>query len=448
MTETIATPSLTTIAERRVQIRSRFAELLIFGLLCAGTYFQKLGYNFKGNQLFLATAILAGLTGIGPLFGLRLQLRRALALVFAFSVLLANQLFIGGEFSAPSFLLLSVYHMPYVFQFRPGDVSPGAPIRMFRRIAVVICAFGMAQFVAQFIVGVPLAFAPETYLPEFIIRYNNMNPLTYGSSIIKSNGFFLIEPSLLSQLCAVAIVVEIVTDRSIRRLAIYAGALVVSYSGTGLILLGLVLPVFILQQRRIGLLITLAVIVGIVLLFAQQLNLGVFANRVNEFNSTHSSAYARFLSPFVTIKQYYLDDTMSFLFGKGAGSYRYIGALARQTYASHDPTWAKVFFEYGMFGFIAYFTFLSYCFLSVRQAPYIKAALFIQFVILGGYILTPFVHTLILSLLIWPGFRTVEESKATKPIKGRPAPSPIPAGPPGIQPGPPRKGGTTPAASR
>jgi hypothetical protein len=440
---TLANPSLTTIADRRVQIRSRTAELLVFGMLCAGTYLQKLGILYNGNQIFLATALIAGFTGIGPLFGLRLQLRRALALVGAFSVLLMNQLFIGGEFSAPSFLLLSVYHLPYIFQFRPGDISPGAPIRMFRNIAVVISIAGMVQFVAQFIVGIDLAFAPETYIPEFIIRYNNMNPLSYGSHIIKSNGFFLIEPSLLSQLCAIAIVVEIVTERSLRRLALYAGGLIVSYSGTGLILLALILPVFIIRQRRIGLLLTLVVMGGAILLFAQQLNLAIFVDRVNEFNSTHSSAYARFLSPFQTIKDFYLNDTQSFLFGTGAGSYRYIAAVARRSYASHDPTWAKVFFEYGMIGAIAYFSFFCYCIFSVRQDSYIKTALFLQFMILGGYILTPFVHALILGLLIWPGFGSAAEARAIRKPKIR-----GPVGPPRPMPGSLKNGGTTPAVGR
>ena len=76
-------------------------------------------------------------------------------------------------------------------------------------------------------------------MPEALIQqgYHFEIPLDFRTSIRKSNGVFFLEPSHFSRALALAILLEVSYTRSIVRLTALVGALILTFSGTGLIVL-------------------------------------------------------------------------------------------------------------------------------------------------------------------------------------------------------------------
>ena len=74
----------------------------------------------------------------------------------------------------------------------------------------------------------------------------------YGSHEYRANGVFLLEPSFFSQVLAVGIVAELCTFGRLSRLALFGLALIVSYSGTGLIVLAVCLPLCLIGRTLVA----------------------------------------------------------------------------------------------------------------------------------------------------------------------------------------------------
>ena len=97
--------------------------------------------------------------------------------------------------------------------------------------------------------------------PFIVQHFNKQAALAYGSEVYRANGVFLLEPSFFSQVLAVAIIAELCTLggkiplASATRLAVFSAALFVSYSGTGVLVLAVCLPLYVVMRRRWGLLL-------------------------------------------------------------------------------------------------------------------------------------------------------------------------------------------------
>ena len=105
-----------------------------------------------------------------------------------------------------------------------------------------VAAAGVLQFAAQF-VGLGL-FSFEGIVPSSILfekGYNLRIPITGSGPLLKSNGFFLVEPSIFSQFMAVALAIEVVSVKRVPLLCLFAAGFMLSFSGTGwLVLAGFV----------------------------------------------------------------------------------------------------------------------------------------------------------------------------------------------------------------
>jgi hypothetical protein len=224
-----------------------------------------------------------------------------------------------------------------------------------------------------------------------------MIPLSPGSQIYKSNGFFLVEPSTFSEYLAISLILELLLYHRFARLVLVTLGLVLSYSGSGLVILACVLPFMLLVYRRFEL-VPLLFLVGAVGYFAAgALHLDVFVMRASEVENANTSAYARYLGGFDLFAQYLWSSTPNALFGMGAGAFEH-GIHFRSFVA--EVTWVKMPFEYGLVGAGIYFAFMFYCIYSTRQSIFLQSSLMILFLIFSP--LVPYVHALILSLLVWP----------------------------------------------
>src|SRR2546421_359958 len=81
----------------------------------------------------------------------------------------------------------------------------------FQKIGMTIVVAGAAvfQYCGQYFLPHNVVFPLEFLLGPFLIKnFNHVIPIAYGSSIFKSNGMFLAEPSFLSQAMALSFIIE------------------------------------------------------------------------------------------------------------------------------------------------------------------------------------------------------------------------------------------------
>jgi hypothetical protein len=348
--------------------------------------------------LLLTMAALV-LTGI-----VRVSLTRAALFSIAMGAMLVSTMVNVSNpivpISPTSLLNLIAVYACYIF------VMPGAgmfewSIRLFRRFMMIIAVAGILQFIAQVAVPGPTLFTFEGLLPDQIIShgFNYVIPVPGLEKLNKSNGFFLLEPSSLSQMMTLTIIVELQFFRASWRLALFGAALLLAFSGTGLILFGLIVPVLLMRTGRAGIVAVAVPVLLLALVAAGAAHLTDTLDRVNEFSDNQSSGFARFLSPFYLFNDYILSHLQTTLFGLGPGAIE--GFFNKTAYQIHDPTWGKLIFEYGVLGAVPFAVFVLYCFFAGTRSVWLSAALFINYLVLGGNLLDARLHALILALIVF-----------------------------------------------
>ncbi|HYD32635.1 MAG TPA: hypothetical protein VEB64_17470 [Azospirillaceae bacterium] len=390
--------------------QDRIAQSLLWAVFISVSVFQRFAIRAGEGQIAiafvlsmaaLAVLLISGRISINPL--------RLVMFCWMSAMLVATLTVALAGYSVASMALMLAIALPYVFQIRRGMLDPLEPLRQFRTLVSGLAVLGVVQFFAQFVVGQQLAYPLDTFLPKdvFLDNFNTLIPLYDGFSALKANGVFLLEPSHFSQFVGMALVIELMVFASTPRLVLFVLALFVSFSGTGTSMVALFAPIVLVRQRRYGLL--LVGVLGILAIAAagSAIHLDIFLNRLQEFTSTRASGFARFVGPFWFLGEYLFVDPMRMLFGMGAGS---ITAFLKQTaYFAHDTSWAKLMFEYGLVGFFAYMTFFVTAVFHRSNNLIVSGMIFYTFVLLGGYLLTPYMHCLFLALSVWHRPATVAE---------------------------------------
>jgi hypothetical protein len=408
----------------------RFAILampLVGATLLSKFGFPPFGAQGIGVSLFIviATVLAGSMSG-----ALSIEPRRLALLAALLAILGAIQMLQPDSFSPLSFLLLVAVHLPYAFGMK-ADGDGGRIIKLFLGIVTLLALCGIAQYGLQFLVNARYLFPIENFVPNtFIVQhFNHQAAMEYGSQEFRANGVFMLEPSFFSQILAVGIVAELCTRARISRLAIFGIALIVSYSGTGIIVLAVCLPLCMVEQRRWGMMLlgifALAVVIGL----HEYLHASRLLSRVAEFNSSKSSGYSRFVGGFYLFDEFLWRDPWRTLFGFGAGSFT--NYAARAHYGAAEMALFKVVFEFGIVGAVAYFGFLFCCLYYSRAPRLVTLAVGVTYFLNGIY--TPFAHGLAISLLLWnsgdgrearvPGDRSSlpdpSAIRATRPLSAR-----------------------------
>jgi hypothetical protein len=253
------------------------------------------------------------------------------------------------------------------------------------RFLIVIAFAGIAQFFAQ-LVGISI-FRFTGLLPSSILAetgWNMLIPFGIGD-LYKSNGFFLVEPSVTSQFLAIGIIIEVLFFRRWLYLVVFGLALVLTLSGTGT----LVLATFVLTVAcRLGwkgvalaavcILLAMVIAGGVMLIVPVVADIAI--GRLNEFTTIGSSGFVRFVTPFWLINDVMREYPSAAFFGIGAGTSERI--TLPYHYAVNTPV--KIAVEYGFPVLILYLSL----FLSGRRTPRQSALVPPAFVLLmaaGGY---------------------------------------------------------------
>lgn len=372
-------------------------------LLLSVTMLERFGINAGAasasaallvGYLFLLVAGLAG--------ALSISLARCLLYGICLSVALGSLLLNESASSPTSLLLLGAMYLPFVFVLKPGTLTsdPGESdgdwiMRKFLDLSLFFALVGIAQFCAQTVVHADWLFDFTRYIPEKLRAAGTFNTVIPMGSFNKSNGFFFREPSGFSYLMALALIGECFTLKRKARVLCLSLALLLTYSGTGIaaVLLGTLHPFGPKTFMRLALMACVGALVF--WLLGDTLNLAFTLNRVGEFNSEHSSAYMRYIAPARLVSESIDAAWWTPWLGHGPGT---IFRTLRD-YEFHDPTWAKMLFEYGAMGFVAISSLFLLMLRGQASSLQVRATLFWGWLLLGGHLLSPEQNFLALALI-------------------------------------------------
>jgi hypothetical protein len=371
--------------------------LALGGLLVSATVFQRFGISFGTYSMtpaLPATYVLLIIAAIGGT--LALSVTRLAAFCLCLVAALASSIVNEDTFSPSSVVLLGVIYLPFVFILTPKSASSQeALVRCFLNISLFCALLGIGQFYAQFLVHGDWLFDFSARIPAFLRGPTGFNTVIPVGSLYKSNGFLFREPSGFSFMMALALLAEYGSYCRPVRLAAFGLALLLTYSGTGLLalLVGILIPFNRKTIVRISLMATVAIVV--VLSLDGILNLSFTIGRLSEFGSERSSAYIRYIAPGRLLIDTSNTEAWTLVLGHGPG------AISRKAaaYEFHDPTWAKLIYEYGIVGFGF---FVALVLLTLRRSNTLvslRAVLFVAWLVMGGHLLSPDQNVLTLALV-------------------------------------------------
>lgn len=387
----------------------RRSRLFVHGALIACLCLQRFGMVVGGGTIFFSLPLFLALLGLMLVSGLgRIRLAPLFLFgLFALEGLVTTLVAINIPETRTQLSILSLFSLLAIYL-----CLLVAPTRRFHGEVVIdiflfyvrLCAvLGIAQYLLQF-AGLRLfsfMLTVPALKPVLVEPLYNYNPiLSYGSSILRSNGFFLIEPSIFSQLLALGMAIEFFVKHRWKYLPLYAIAYLFTFSGTGLLALGLSIVLLALVERRyvgrvllfVGALAALTMVVA--LAFPDQF--AALAGRAGEASYSGSSAYARYFAQFEFLGNY--TDKARSLIGFGPGAMERSGFYFT---GSGNPA-LKLFIDYGIIGMGLFAAFLiRSCWR--RDIAIVPIFCLVNFQLGGGNLLFPPLIILIALLCVWSG---------------------------------------------
>ncbi len=359
------------------------------GLLVCALFLDRFTLTF-GHSLMSLAIVPAALILIQQFFSGRLVViyNRLLWFLAAWLAITGSLLLNFQSTMLPSFLELTAVYFLFTLSRPSTPEAYKGTLRAFQFLAAVLSFLAVAQFAAQFVVDGREIVRFYGVFPKFLFtdRENTIIPVAAGSHLIKSNGIFLEEPSALSQIAALGILIEVLEFHRLRYILLLALGLLLSYSGTGLMLLLVFLPVASIVYRSARLTALLLIIFAFALIASGSIDLSAFTSRVGEFENTRASGFQRFVSPFWLAKDHFdTASTPALLIGVGPGT---MDAFATSVwYTGFAGTWIKLVYEYGFIGSTVFMFFLASCLRKSMCSGLLLAAILFSYVFLGGQLL-------------------------------------------------------------
>lgn len=256
--------------------------------------------------------------------------------------------------------------------------------KTFITLTVIMAACGLLQVVVQLVARStfvdPLGLLPESVQ---LSGYTTVYRTSIGSfGYVKPNGMFALEPSFFSQFLALGIVGELTYFRRKKVIAILGAALLTSFAGTGILILLLAIP-FIKQSPRWIVLMLAAGLLWKVTIGDQ--GGGVYASRLQEFETHGASGNARFVFPYQVMWDWWQRSGEYLAIGIGAGQSSTLNTIYEANFA---PV-AKAGLEFGLIGLCAFCIFWFGMYFKLALPAALTAALFAFYFIASGALLHP-----------------------------------------------------------
>jgi hypothetical protein len=290
-----------------------------------------------------------------------------------------------------SYGLFAVLYFLFLFRRSSTPERFRGTLWAYQSVSAFIAVVAIAQFALQFVIdGRELihfyGIFPDSVLPTTL--WNTIISVPSKPSLIKSNGLFLVEPSVLGQTIGLAVVIEVLEFRRPWYLALFAAALLVSYSGTGLMLVLAFLPLSGLRGKNALLAVLGVVVLAAALVVSGVIDLSSYTSRVGEFDAPGSSGSERFVEPFWLAQANFSTSTVKeLLVGHGPGTST---AFANEAwYGGVDATAFKLWYEYGFVGAAAFVCFFASCLRLSTCPKLIVAVVLFTYLFLGSYLIIP-----------------------------------------------------------
>jgi len=350
--------------------------------LLAMTVFQKIGLPVGGIAVSISVPLMWGGLAVLALRGwAKIDVLRLL-LFSAFVFLSMAGLVMVESFSFSSLALVAAIYIPMIFTVRISEELYLRGLRLFVNLALLTVPIIFLQWGLQYAIRPGLWFNIETIVPKsFLVPdYFYERLVSYGSAWTKPNGIFFLEVSILSQILALAVVIELVCFRDVRRALVLVAGLISTTAGTGAVLLALCVP-FLLRYLSPRVLVAGIIfgIFGILIVLANGIP-SVF-NRLSEFSSQTESGYYRFVAPFFVLGEMF--DGSSVLW-QGAGPGNAPKALIVML------PFTKLVYEYGFIASVFFYAFLIVSMFRGAYSFVISFAVFVFYNLLGGGLAVPF----------------------------------------------------------
>src|SRR6516165_2873408 len=306
-------------------------------------------------------------------------------------------------------LFLTLYSLMALSRPSTADQYKSA-LQVFQFLVMLLSCLAVAQFVAQFVVDGRRLLMFYGMVPDFLMAgaggLHTIHLIEGSTTLLKSNGIFLAEPSTLSQITALGILIEVMEFRRPRYMFAMVPGFLLAYSGTGLMTLLLFLPLAGLRHGKVALSALLVVVFALGLFATGIIDLSVFVSRSAEFDSARSSGFARFVAPLGLAAEHF--DTASLqtlVVGTGPGA------------GSNVATWLRPFYEYGIIGSFAVVCFWVSCLRGSRCPGPVLAALIFTYLFETGF-LDPSILTIMMVLctLHGPEPRRGRVDRASQPL--------------------------------
>ncbi len=307
-----------------------------------------------------------------------IDLLTALAVTAFFVAALVSQLLGGAVFSVPSLMLLMMIYLVCCVRVGVTATEYARILDFFQSCMLVVAGATLLQYATQLAsLGMPLL---EHFVPHALIvrDFNYLQEVVWGSGIWKPNALVMLEASFLSQFLGLALIVEYWLFRRPKRLLLYGAALVLTFSGTGMLLAAITIGAMTLHRglNRTAVLLLLAV-AGMAAALATTGLIDAIIGRLAEFSRSGSSGATRFIAPaFRMYEPLATGDLRLVLWGAGAGF------IDKEVGFAWPPA-TKVWVEYGLVAFVFYGAFLL-CLVRSTPVPLITVGLVSWYLAFGG----------------------------------------------------------------
>jgi hypothetical protein len=245
----------------------------------------------------------------------------------------------------------------------------------------------VAQFAAQFVVnGQQLINFYGVFPDIFFNRGAHTIHAIEGSYLLKSNGIFLAEPSNLTQVVALGILIEVLEFHRPRYLVVMLVGSLLAYSGSGFVTLLLFLPFASFRHSKVAFSVLLVGVLAAGIFASGIIDLSIFQMRSAELQGTGASGFNRFVGPFWMAGHFFHTVPLqAVLFGSGPGTKI---LLDDALWYSGINGWLKQIFEYGVIGSFIFFCFLASCVRRSRCPGVVLAAVIFEYFFIADFLIT------------------------------------------------------------
>ncbi len=363
-----------------------FMAVQVFGLV----WLQKLGLPAGGGKVIAINLPLI-LGSLGVLWLLHpasvvIDPKRTIMYTFFFGIAVMSQVFGGTlDFSPTGLMLMLGMYVPLIFRWEVRKVDYLRVLQIFQYSMFVVSFIVFALQIMQKLWGYGSWPDMNKFVPEALLvsGFNYYRETSYNSGKLSPHGVVFLEPSIVSQFLAIAIVIEFEFFKRTWFFVAMLPALLLTGSGTGLLMLIFVAPMVAMKlpPKLVIAGIVLASVGGSVAYSAGLLDKTI--ERMNEVNQEGTSGYYRFTLPFQQLVEALQTPERAF-FGTGAGS-----TVEREDIATVTLAVNKLVTEYGALTAVAFFVLYFHALFERMPSRMLAVALAVYYNLCGAGLSVP-----------------------------------------------------------